>query len=80
MDLDIELLRAIRSLPGRSLPELADAVGLPRTNFGRPLGSRLRPHADRLRDAGLVEADSGRYRLTDRGRRALAEQALNDPR
>lgn len=75
--LDRELLRTIRNTPGRSLDELADAVGLSRTNFGRPLGKRLREPVERLLDRGLVEESRGRYRLSEQGRRALARRALD---
>ncbi|HET8528012.1 MAG TPA: hypothetical protein VFL60_03805 [Gaiellaceae bacterium] len=78
MTLDQELLRVIRRAPDRSLGELADAAGLPRTNFGRPLGNRMRTRVERLLADGLVEEHGGRYRLSDRGRRVLAEQALGD--
>jgi predicted transcriptional regulator len=76
--LDQELLRALRRSPDRDLDHLAAAIGLPRTNFGRPLGHRLREQVDHLLDEGLVEERRGRYRLSERGRRALADQALDD--
>ena len=78
--LDEELLRALRRSPDRSLGELADVIGLPRTNFGRPLGHRLREPVERLLADGLVEAHGGRYRLSERGRRALADRAFDAPR
>jgi len=78
--LDQELLRALRGAPDRSLGELADAVGLPRTNFGRPLRNRLREPVERLLADGLVEEHDGRYRLSERGRRTLVERALDAPR
>jgi len=74
--LDDDLLRALRNAPDRSLAELADAVGLPRTNFGRPLASRVREPVRRLVDDGFVEDRGGVYRLSERGRRTLAERAL----
>jgi DNA-binding IclR family transcriptional regulator len=77
MPLDQELLRALRSTPERTLGELADAVGLPRTNFGRPLGLRLREPVQRLVADGLVEEYDGHYRLSERGRHALADRALD---
>jgi DNA-binding IclR family transcriptional regulator len=80
LSLDQELLRALRSAPDRSLGELADAVGLPRTNFGRPLSHRLREPVERLLAGGLVEDHHGRYRLSERGRRTLADHALDTPR
>jgi DNA-binding IclR family transcriptional regulator len=73
--LDEELLRALRRAPNRRLGELADEVGLPRTNFGRPMTRLLRSPVARLVDEGLVEEERGRYRLSDRGRRRLAEDA-----
>ena len=77
--LDDDLLRALRSSPGSGIDELADAVGLPRTNFGRPLGHRLRRPIDRLSSEGLIEADAdGRFRLSLRGRRRLAQRAYGD--
>lgn len=76
-DLDsLLLLRALRSAPDSSLGELADSVGLPRSNFGRPLSRRLREPVNQLVAEGLVEDRGGRYRLSERGRRALAERAL----
>jgi DNA-binding IclR family transcriptional regulator len=80
VSLNQELLRAIRSAPDRSLGELADAVGLPRTNFGRSLGNRLREPVARLLADGLVDEHDGRYRLSERGRRTLADRALDSPR
>jgi DNA-binding IclR family transcriptional regulator len=80
LSLDQELLRVLRSAPDRSLGELADAVRLPRTNFGRMLSHRLREPVERLLADGLVEAHDGRYRLSKRGRRTLAERALDGPR
>jgi DNA-binding IclR family transcriptional regulator len=67
LPLDTELLRALRNAPERTLGELADAVGLPRTNFGRSLGSRIREPVERLIADGLVDAHDGRYRLSERG-------------
>jgi len=75
--LDEELLRALRNGPDRGLGELAEAVGLPRTNFGRTLASRVREPVRRLVDDGLVEEHGGVYRLSERGRRTLAERALD---
>jgi DNA-binding IclR family transcriptional regulator len=74
---DLTLLRALRRSPGSSLEDLAEAIGLPRTNFGRPLSRRLRAPVDRLVRAGLVEERRSRYRLTEGGRRMLAERALD---
>ena len=78
--LNQDLLKALRSAPGRSLDELAGVVGLPTTNFGRPLGHRLRGPVSRLVDEGLVEERDGRYRLSESGRRTLAEWAFDPPR
>lgn len=77
--LDQELLCALRGAPDRDLGELADAVGLPRTNFGRPLRNQLREPVERLHADGLVEEHDGRYRLSEHGRRTLADRALGLP-
>ena len=74
-----ELLRALRKAPGRSVNALADAVGLPRTNFGRRMNRGLHGTLERLAAAGLVDEERGRYRLTDQGRRELAERQLRPP-
>jgi len=74
-----ELLLALRSAPNRNLGELADSVGLPRTTFGRRLPSRLREPIERLLADGLVEEQDGRYRLSELGRRHLADQAFDAP-
>jgi hypothetical protein len=73
--LEEELLKAVRRAPNRRPEELAQLVGFPRTNFGRPLSRRVRRPLDRLCSEGLVEAHDGRYRLAERGRRLLAERA-----
>lgn len=73
--LEDELLKAVRRAPNRGAHELADLIGLPRTNFGRPLGHRLQRPLDRLRASGLVDERDGRYVLAERGRRLLAERA-----
>ena len=75
--LESELLKAVRRAPDRRAGELADLVGLPRTNFGRPFGHRVREPLEHLRSEGLLEEHGGRYRLSDRGRRRLADEALN---
>lgn len=59
------------------MDELAEAVGFPRTNYGRALGNRVRPPVQRLLTQGLIEEHGGRYRVSERGRRALADSALN---
>ena len=73
--LEEAILFALRRAPGSRAHALADAVGLPRTNFGRRLVSRLQPPLRRLHDAGLIDEDSGRYNLTEAGRRRLAARA-----
>jgi DNA-binding IclR family transcriptional regulator len=77
LSLDQELLRALRNAPDRSLGELAHAVGLPRTNFGRLLSHRLHEPVERLLGEGLVEEHDGRYRLSERGRHTIAERTLD---
>ncbi|MGH2933658.1 MAG: hypothetical protein ACRDL2_03970 [Gaiellaceae bacterium] len=72
-----EVLRALRALPNQTLGELADAVRLPRTNFGRPLTRRVERPVQQLVREGLVEEHEGRYRLSERGRRTLADRALD---
>lgn len=68
------ILLALRRSPGRRSDELAEMVGLPRTNFGRQLTNRLRQPLKRLLNEGLIEEDRGRYQLTDDGRRRLADR------
>ncbi len=75
-DQQLAVLRALRRVPESSLNELAAAVGLPRTNFGRPLTRRLCGPISHLVAEGLIEEYEGRYRLADQGRRTLAERAL----
>ena len=72
--LDEQLLRVLRSSPGRTLSQLAGAVG-PRTNFGRVLTHRIRGPVSRLVAAGLVEEHGGHFELSDVGRRVLGERA-----
>jgi predicted transcriptional regulator len=74
--LDQELLLAVRRSPNRTMRELASAVGLPRTNFGRQLSHPLRGPVGRLLADGLIEERHGRYRLSERGRRVLAEREV----
>jgi DNA-binding PadR family transcriptional regulator len=78
--LDEELLRAVRSAPNRRLAELEELVGSPRTNFGRPVTKGLRTALRRLVDDGLVEEDRGAYRISELGRRSLAEGAFGSRR
>ena len=75
-DQDWLLLRTVRSHPDSSVERLADAIGLPRTNFGRALSGQLEHLLLALVTARLVEEQQGRYRLSEDGRRALAEHAL----
>jgi DNA-binding IclR family transcriptional regulator len=75
--LETELLRIVRRAPGRRADELAELLGLPRTNFGRALGHRLSGPLDDLLASGLVQERGGRYRISERGRRRLADDALN---
>jgi predicted transcriptional regulator len=74
--LDDGLLRALRNAPDRSVDQLAEAVGLPRTNFGRAPSRRVRERVRALVDEGLVEEHGKRYRISEHGRRVLAERAL----
>jgi ribosomal protein S19E (S16A) len=54
--------------------QLAEAAGLPRTNFGRRLKNRLRRPLERLLAAGLIEEERDRDQLTEKGRTTLAER------
>lgn len=72
--LEDAILLALRRTPGSRSDELAEAVGLPRTNFGRQLTNRLRQPLKRLLTEGLFEEDRGRYRLTGEGRRRIADR------
>jgi DNA-binding IclR family transcriptional regulator len=73
---ELAVLRAVRVAPDSGLREIAAAVGLPRTNFGRRLSRRLREPVGRLVESGLVVQRGDRYRLSERGRRVLADVAL----
>jgi len=77
--LEDAILLALRSSPGSRTRELAEAVGLPRTNFGRQLENRLQQPLKRLLAAELIDEDHGRYNLTQGGRRRLAERASATP-
>jgi DNA-binding IclR family transcriptional regulator len=68
-------LLALRRSPGSRSQALAEAVGLPRTNFGRQLENPLQQPLQRLLAAGLIDQDHGHYNLTHEGRRKLAERA-----
>ena len=72
--LEESILLALRRSPGIRADRLAEAIGLPRTNFGRRLKSRLRQPLRRLLSSGLIEEERGRYQLTAEGRRKLAER------
>jgi DNA-binding IclR family transcriptional regulator len=74
---ELELLRAIRASPEAALADVAAALGLPRSNFGRRLNRRLVGPMNHLIETGLVECHGSRYRLSERGRRLLAEHALD---
>jgi DNA-binding IclR family transcriptional regulator len=72
--LDEAILLALRNAPGSRADELAEAAGLPRTNFGRLLKGRLRRPLARLLAAGLIDEERGRYQLTETGRKTLSER------
>jgi DNA-binding IclR family transcriptional regulator len=74
--LEEAILLALRRSPGSNPSELAEAVGLPRTNFGRQLKTRLRSPLRRLVAQGFIEEARGRYQLSTEGRRRLAERAV----
>lgn len=73
--LEDAILLALRNSPGSRAQALAEAVGLPRTNFGRQLENRLQQPLKRLLAAGQIDEDHGRYDLTREGRTRLAERA-----
>ena len=73
--LEEAILLALRRSPGSRSRDLAEAVGLPRTNFGRQLETSLGKPLETLLATGMIEEDHGRYDLTQRGRRRLAERA-----
>lgn len=68
------ILLALRRSPGSKAEELAEAAGLPRTNFGRRLKNRLREPLGRLLARELIDEEHGRYQLTETGRRTIAER------
>jgi len=74
--LDEAILLALRRSPGSRSQALAEAVGLPRTNFDRRLEHPLQQPLKRLLAAGLIDEDHGRYNLTQDGRRRLADRLL----
>jgi DNA-binding IclR family transcriptional regulator len=61
-------------MPGSSADAIAERLGLPRTNFGRQMTKRLSRPLQRLLAAGLIEEDHRHYRLTQEGRKSLAER------
>jgi DNA-binding IclR family transcriptional regulator len=73
--LEEALLLALRRSPGSRSDKLAEAIGLPRTNFGRRLKNGVTRPLQRLLAEGLIEEDRGRYQLAEAGRRRLAERA-----
>jgi hypothetical protein len=77
--LEEAILLALRRAPGSRFDELAGAVGLPRTNFGRRVRNRLREPVEALLAAELIEHDRGRYRLTASGRKRLSERFETKP-
>jgi DNA-binding IclR family transcriptional regulator len=72
--LEEAILLALRRSPGSKAEQLAEATGLPRTNFGRRLKNRLGEPLERLLARELIEAEHGRYQLTEKGRRTVAER------
>jgi DNA-binding IclR family transcriptional regulator len=72
--LEEALLLALRRSSGSRPAELAEAVGLPRTNFGRQLTYRLEEPLEHLLAEGLIEEDRGRYQLTREGRTKISER------
>jgi hypothetical protein len=77
--LDDEILLALRRNPGSSCHVLAEALGLPRTNFGRRLEIRLRQPLERLLATGLIEQERDRYRLTAEGRQRISARVGGIP-
>lgn len=73
--LEEAILLALRRSPGSRSNDLAEAVGLPRTSFGRQLKHPLWQPLKRLLSEGLIKEDRGRYQLTEGGRSRLAERA-----
>jgi predicted transcriptional regulator len=77
---DFETLRALRAAPKTGLAGLADALGVPRSTFGRRLDHHLLEQVTRLVEKGLVEQDGRRYCVSQRGRDLLAERAFKGTR
>jgi DNA-binding MarR family transcriptional regulator len=72
--LDEAILLRLRRMPGSSADVIAERLGLPRTNFGRRMKKRLTRPLQRLVAAGLIEENHRHYRLTQEGRKTLAER------
>jgi predicted transcriptional regulator len=72
--LDESILLTLRGMPGSSADAIAERLGLPRTNSGRQMTKRLSRPLQRLLAAGLIEEDHRHYRLTQEGRKSLAER------
>jgi DNA-binding MarR family transcriptional regulator len=72
--LDESILLTLRRMPGSSADAIAERLGLPRTNSGRQMTKRLSRPLQRLLAAGLIEEDHRHYRLTQEGRKSLAER------
>lgn len=77
--LEEAILLALRHSPGSRSEQLAEAVGLPRTNFGRRLKNRLRRPLQRLLAAGMIGEEGGRYQLSEEGRKTLSERFDANP-
>ena len=77
--LEEQILLALRRSPGMRSAELAHAVGLPRTNFGRQLKNRLEHPLERLVADRSIERDGNGYRLTERGRKRLKQRSNGKP-
>jgi DNA-binding IclR family transcriptional regulator len=77
--LEVEILLALRRSPRSRIDELAEAVGLPRTNFGRRLKNSLVTPLQQLLAEGVIEDDHGRYSLTEKGRRRLSARTNGLP-
>ena len=80
--LELEELKQRRRSPDDEPPTLGDPhtdiwVTLPHAGARRRLLRKLRRPVQELVSAGLIEEDGRRYRLSERGRRLLADQALN---
>lgn len=72
--LEEAILLALRRSSGSKVDELAEAAGLPRTNFGQRSKNRLREPLESLLAQQLIDEEHGRDQLTETGRRTLAER------